>query len=55
MMAVLPLLFLFETAWPRLLLSLVIGGLVVYAHRENIVRLLHGNEKSWIKKKNEAP
>lgn len=53
MMAVLPLLFLFRTSWALLLLSLVIGGLVVYAHRENIVRLLHGEEKSWIKKKDE--
>lgn len=54
MMAVLPLLFLFRGAWSLLLLSLVIGGLVVYAHRENIVRLLRGEEKSWMKKKSET-
>ena len=50
MVAVLPLLFLFKGAWSLVLLSLVIGGLVVYAHRENIVRLLLGEEKSWQKK-----
>ena len=50
LVTILPLLFLLKAAWAPLLLSLVIWGLVVYAHRENIVRLLRGEEKSWRKK-----
>lgn len=50
LVTILPLLFLFQAAWAALLLSLVIWGLVVYAHRENITRLLRGEEKSWRKK-----
>ncbi len=56
----LPLLFLAETLLhistpgaaadnpPLFILSLVIGGLVAYAHRENIDRLRKGEEKSWL-------
>ena len=51
LITLLPMLFLFRADWPLLSLSLVIGGLVGYAHRENITRLLRGEEKSWQKKK----
>lgn len=33
------------------LLSLVIGGVVIYRHKENIMRLLRGEEKAFDKKK----
>jgi glycerol-3-phosphate acyltransferase PlsY len=48
LIAILPVLFLLKAAWPLLCLSLATGGLVVFAHRENIRRLLRGEEKSWL-------
>ncbi len=51
MVCVLALLLLFTGTWPAFFLSLVIGGLVVYAHRENIGRLRRGEEKPWLKRK----
>lgn len=48
LIGVLPVLFLLTGNWPLLLLSLISGGLVAYAHRENIKRLLRGEERSWL-------
>lgn len=46
----LPLLFLLTGRWAALALALVVAGLIVYAHRANIRRLLRGEEKPWLKK-----
>ncbi|WP_298034098.1 glycerol-3-phosphate 1-O-acyltransferase PlsY [uncultured Desulfovibrio sp.] len=51
LMTVLPLLLLFSGVWSWLPLSLCLLVLVVWKHRENIIRLLTGTEKSWLKSK----
>ena len=38
-----------SAAWPESLLALLFAGLIWYKHRDNIVRLLRGEEKSWRK------
>ena len=48
--AALPLLFLLAASWPLFCLSLVTGSLVTLAHRDNIRRLLRGEEKAWLGK-----
>lgn len=47
-----PLLLLCSGAWSWLPLSLCVGALVFWKHRENIRRLRAGTEKSWQKSKN---
>jgi len=43
----LPILFLVQGSWGNLWFSLIVAGLVIHAHRENIGRLMRGEEKSW--------
>ena len=40
--------------WGWLPLSLAVWAVVVWKHRENIVRLRSGTEKSWLKSKNKG-
>ncbi len=42
-------LFTAHPAWPEALLALLLAGLIWYKHRDNIARLLRGEEKSWRK------
>lgn len=51
--SLLPFLFLATGRFGDMLFALLVACLVVYAHRENIRRLLRGEEKSWLKKKEE--
>ena len=48
----LPLLLLITGQWGELPLALIVMGLVYWSHRENIQRLVKGEEKSWVKPKN---
>lgn len=45
----LPLILLLTGCWQYVPLALVIAGIVVWSHGENIQRLLCGNEKPWRK------
>ena len=51
LVSLLPVLFLVSGRFGDMLFALVVAGLVFYAHRENIRRLLRGEEKPWMKKK----
>ena len=51
LVTVLPLLLLLSAAWKWLPLSLALLVLVAWRHHENIVRLLTGTEKAWLKSK----
>lgn len=46
----LPVLLLFSGRPGAMLFALIVAGLVVYAHKDNIRRLLRGEEKPWMKK-----
>lgn len=48
----LPLLLIFVGAWQWLPLSVCLALIVFFRHRENIWRLLHGEEKPWLKSRN---
>ncbi len=48
-----PLLLIFTKQWTALPLAFIIATAVFWSHRENIRRLLRGEEKTWIKKKTE--
>ncbi len=47
---VLPFVLLFTGAWRFLPLALIVAAVMIVAHKENIFRLLRGEEKSWKKK-----
>lgn len=49
----LPVFLFLSGHWSFIPLALVVLALVFWTHRENIVRLAHGEEKSWLKKKHE--
>ncbi|MGE9984706.1 glycerol-3-phosphate 1-O-acyltransferase PlsY [Desulfovibrio sp. SGI.169] len=51
LVTVLPLLLMLSGAWKWLPLSLCLLVLVAWRHHENIVRLLTGTEKAWLKSK----
>ncbi len=51
LMTLLPVLFLLSGRWLDFVFALFVATLVIYAHRENIGRLLRGEEKTWLKKK----
>jgi glycerol-3-phosphate acyltransferase PlsY len=50
LIALLPAFLLLTADWPAFCLSLATGCLVAFAHRENIRRLLRGEEKPWLGK-----
>ena len=49
LVALLPVLFLFSGRWFDILFSAVVAAVVIYAHRGNIMRLMLGEEQSWLK------
>ena len=51
LVSLLPVLFLVSGRFGAMLFALIVAAFVVYAHRENIRRLLRGEEKPWMKKK----
>lgn len=55
LISVLPILFALGGNWPMLVCSLVLGTLIAVAHRENIRRLLRGEEKPWLSASSPKP
>lgn len=53
LVTLLPVLLAFSGRWGPLPLAVLVAGLVLYAHRENIRRLMRGEEKPWLKPKSE--
>ncbi len=53
LVTLLPVLLLVSGAWGPLPLAILVMILVYYAHRDNIRRLLRGEEKPWLKPKPE--
>ncbi len=45
-----PVLLLFSGSWRFIPLSLLVMALVFWSHRANILRLVRGQEKTWLKK-----
>jgi acyl-phosphate glycerol 3-phosphate acyltransferase len=54
LVTLLPLFLGFSGAWEVMPLALCITALVYYTHRENIRRLLRGEEKPWLTPKNKG-
>jgi len=52
LVCILPVLFLVQGNFGNMWFSLIVTGLVVHAHRENIGRLMRGEEKPWRTAKN---
>ncbi|MDR2488720.1 MAG: glycerol-3-phosphate 1-O-acyltransferase PlsY [Desulfovibrio sp.] len=50
LVALMPLIFLCSGRWTDALFSLLVAALILHTHRENIRRLIRGEEKSWLKR-----
>lgn len=53
LVTLLPVLLAVSGRWGPLPLAVLVAALVFYAHRENIRRLMRGEEKPWLKPKSE--
>jgi len=53
LVTLLPILMLIFGNWGPLPLAVLVAAIVFYAHRENIRRLMKGEEKPWLKPKKE--